>query len=100
MDVPELQERGDLTGIEWLWEAYLHLFSCRPASFGGPSRLPWTAAQEYARENEFNADETYMLHETTRHMDTIFLEYAEKKADKQMKVDKSKNRRSRRGSSR
>jgi hypothetical protein len=34
--------------------------------------IPWTAVQQYAEAERMTRDETDMLHEVVRHMDSVF----------------------------
>ena len=70
MDVPTLDRRTSVTGLEWLWAAFYDLTSCRSIGMeAGP--IPWTAIQHYAEAHRLDEEETYTLHAVVRHMDEV-----------------------------
>lgn len=84
LDVPALSQRPQMTGFEWLWEAFMALTTCRPSQgMGGAAPIPWTAIQRYAEVEEFNEHERHMLHEVIRHMDNLLLDYYRNQAKAQ-----------------
>ena len=79
MHVPALETRPCIIGYRWLWEAYNELDSCRQSGMG-VGRIPWTAVQQYSEVNQFNEEETWMLHAVVHHLDSKFIEHHEQKA--------------------
>ena len=78
MEVPALDNRPVTIGLNWLWEAFMDLTTCRPIGMGvGP--IPWTAIQTYAESERLDPEETWTLHQVIRHMDQVYLEHTHRK---------------------
>lgn len=71
MHVPALESRGDITGLEWIWEGWLELDTCRSLGFGF-SRIPWTAIHEYVTAEAFNDAEAYVFRRVVRALDGVY----------------------------
>jgi len=78
MDVPALDKRPVMIGLSWLWEAFMDLTTCRAIGMSiGP--IPWTAIQTYAESERLTPEETWTLHQVTRHLDHVYLEHMHRK---------------------
>ena len=76
--VPALEARPDIFGLEWLWQAFHTLSTCR--TFGmsvGP--IPWTAIHTYCLAERMNPFETRMLTYTVQAMDREYMAHANTK---------------------
>lgn len=76
LDVPALESRPSIFGLEWLWEAFIDLNSCRASGFG-PGRVPWTAVEMYANSARMSETERFILHRCIRTMDDIMIEHSD-----------------------
>ena len=65
-----LESRPAIDGLEWLWNAYIELSSCRPVGFGF-APIPWTAFQLYIAANKLDSDEEELLSYTISTLDAI-----------------------------
>ena len=58
--LPALERKPDISGSEWLWNAYAELGTCRSIGMDvGP--IPWTARQKYVEVHGFNKYEQDLL---------------------------------------
>lgn len=79
MEVPALERKPDLTGYEWIWEAFFELGTCRSIGMAiGP--IPWTAIRDYRIDHDMDVEESYILSNCIRAMDRKWLELNAKKA--------------------
>ncbi len=66
--IKALDERPSIAGVEWLWEAWLDLGTCRPIGMdAGP--IPWTAVNDYALRYGLTTDEMDELWVCVRRLD-------------------------------
>jgi len=81
LSVPAIEQRPSLYGLDWLWEAWGALTTCRAIGMGvGP--IPWIYINDYANAEQLSNDERYLLHVVIRKMDTVYLDFInEKKSD-------------------
>ena len=94
--VPALDNRPDIVGLSWDWQAFWELSTCRSlGALMGP--IPWTAIHVYAQAQGLNTDEAQLLHEAVRHMDTVWLNYHTEAAKVKTKSQPTKTRRTSRG---
>lgn len=75
MEVRILDNMPDITGWEWIFEAFTDLTTCRSIGMSmGP--IPWTAVQRYAETEQLGRYDAYFLHAAIKHMDGAYLKYS------------------------
>jgi hypothetical protein len=80
--VPQLEERPSVTGFQWLWEAFIHLSSCRDIGMvAGP--IPWTAIHTYAEYLELSKLDEYILSEVIMSLDAVWRDEGDRKREAQ-----------------
>jgi hypothetical protein len=87
--VSELDDMPVLAGLEFYWEAWNELSTCR--SFGvtaGP--IPWLAIDQYCRGMDYEL--RYVVHKVVRALDRKFLDYAKKEREKKKQRDAGRAR--------
>ena len=78
LEVPAIEQRPSLLGLEWFWEAWGALTTCRSLGMGvGP--IPWTDVEAYIRAEGFSQEERYYMHIVIRNMDTVYMNYVNEK---------------------
>jgi hypothetical protein len=78
MHVPAIEQRPTTLGLEWIWEAYINLNTCRQIGMSvGP--IPWSAVEQYVVSHRLSDDEAYVLHMSIREMDSVYLEHMNRK---------------------
>jgi hypothetical protein len=74
LNAPELE-----FGLSLYWDAFCDLDSCRPVTLSGIGPIPWDSVSRYAEVNEFDEEQTYLLHLFSAKMDHAKIEWCEKK---------------------
>lgn len=77
MDPPALKRKPVIFGLEWIWEAFWRLSTCR--SFGmdlGP--IPWSDIYQYASHMGLDRDMKEYFGFCIMSMDKDFLDWKEK----------------------
>lgn len=77
--------------LAFLYAAYCELSTCRPAGFGA-TPIPWTAVIRYADEADMAGQDRSDFLYFMRAMDRSFMEYSEKKTDRDKAASKVKAR--------
>jgi len=72
-----LENRPEIDGVEWLWNAYIELSTCRPVGFGF-APIPWTAIQLYIAVNKLNGEDEELLNHCISTLDGIQQEHSNK----------------------
>jgi hypothetical protein len=70
----------EITGLEWVWEAFIDLSTCRPPAFEGINPVPWTVVKEWATLNDLDNFDFDMLWFCIKKLDLITIEWAKKKS--------------------
>lgn len=65
--------------LELYWRAYADLSTCRPASMGGLSPIPWTACAEWARVWGLSQEQFATLVTACRKMDEVLAKWHRRK---------------------
>lgn len=88
MRVPALENKPSSIGYGWYWGSYIDLSSCRQLGMSaGP--IPWTAIEQYAREQGLSTGEKYVFHRVIRGVDNKWLKLLKDEQDKRMQQSKS-----------
>ena len=74
-EVPALQRRAPVTGVEGRGEACHAVNTCRPGGWD-LMPIPWTAVQHYAEAERLSEGERYLLHGVVRHLDDLLRDHA------------------------
>lgn len=73
---PKIANAPELfVGLEWVWDAFRDLSTCRPAGFSGPMPIPWTAAAQYAEAHGIEGEMFDRLNIYVKYMDAAFLKW-------------------------
>ena len=70
-----------LDGLELYWTAFNELNTCRSLGMG-PGPIPFTSVLDYARAHGFSEEQTETLFHHIREMDQEYLDYTEKKMER------------------
>lgn len=70
---PALDSKPQIDGLEWLWEAYWELDTCRMEGMS-PGKIPWTALCQYSEYHGFTEYEYESMKHCIRVLDEIRLE--------------------------
>ncbi len=90
---PSIQNAPILNaGLEFYFEAFLKLSSCRPQGFSGVSPIPWDKMVEYCRVYDLDEDAFYDFEDTMRALDGLYIKDKEAKI-KRDRESKSKPKR-------
>lgn len=82
MDIPALDRKPDIAGLEWIWEAFWKLSTCR--SFGmGAGPIPWWVINKYAMDECDTWEGVQHFEFCIMVMDREFLAYQDKKREAQ-----------------
>jgi hypothetical protein len=74
MSVPILENIPDITGYEWVFEAFTDLTTCRSIGMGiGP--IPWTAVQTYVETMGLCPYDAFFFHAMIKEMDNQFIKF-------------------------
>lgn len=76
-DAPELE-----VGLDFLFTAFNKLSSCRPPTFAGVSRIPWTAVSMYCRDYEIVDEDREDFEYVIEQVDLKYIKYLSDKAEK------------------
>lgn len=68
----------DISGLEWVWEAFIDLSTCRPPAFEGINAIPWTVVKEWATLNDLDTFDFDMLWFCIKKLDLVTAEWAKK----------------------
>ena len=60
--------------LEWLWNAYTALSTCRQMGFGSPGPIPWIAVDRYAERNGIHGDDFDLMWLVISRVDVAYLE--------------------------
>lgn len=90
--VPALDRKPDITGLEWIYNAFWELCSCRPASDMGITAIPWVAINDFAGRDKLNDQEFNFFLHCIRGMDNIYLKVMRQRADTKKKQQEAKSR--------
>ena len=78
LDVPAISQRPSLTGLEWLWLAFIDLSTCRSIGMSvGP--IPWIAVDQYSTANQLSQSDRWMLHRVISRMDGVYMSHQQEK---------------------
>ena len=72
----------DITGIEWVWEAFIDLSTCRPPAFEGINPIPWSVVREWANHNYLEDFDFDLLWHCVKKLDLIVKEESKSKNKK------------------
>ena len=65
-------------GLPFYYQAFVYLDTCRAIGMG-PGRIPWTAMNEYAREQDLDQETRERLFYLIKSMDDAYLDHMDKK---------------------
>jgi len=84
-----LEKRPELfEGLDHVWSAFGDLEASRQYGYGHPQALLTSEIEAYARLNLYNAEDSAELVRHLRRLDTIYLDWAAKKAKEKQKAKK------------
>lgn len=66
-------------GLEFFWEAYADLSTCRPPAFAGLSPIPWADVDRWAQRYGVVDEQFERLWYFTRSLDAVMAKWVEKK---------------------
>lgn len=66
-------------GLEFLYNSYIKLSTCRPSSFAGISRIPWTAISQYCHDYKIYDEEREDFEFVIDKIEEAYLGHIEKK---------------------
>lgn len=69
-------------GLEFYWNAFRHLSTCRESGFGGVGRITYFMCTQYCRENDIEGDQRDDLIVVILAMDETYIEYCDKQSKK------------------
>lgn len=88
-------EQPPLTGLEWLWNAWNDLNTCRYIGMDvGP--IPWSSVDSYARRHFLTETEFDLLWHCVRHLERVYRGHVENERKRKDHGRHSKERKARR----
>lgn len=79
--IPALDRKPDIVGLEWIWEAFWKLSTCRQVGMG-VGAIPWVAIDRYAIREGLTWEESQHFEFCIMSMDREFLEHQDKQTEK------------------
>lgn len=76
--VPPIENKPEVIGYNWLFEAFLELHTSRNEGFTRPGAIGWAVIDQYARSEGLNEEERYLLFGVVRHLDEIYRDFDRK----------------------
>jgi len=77
LDAPELE-----LGLEWAYQSYAKLTTCRSMGMECPGPIPWTAINDFCIREGISGDEQDELEYLIGKMDEAYLKYVERSVGK------------------
>lgn len=88
-DVPALDARPTVDGVEWIWDAWIDLGTCRAIGMDiGP--VPWTAISAWAQWNGLDGDDFEELTFCVRHLEGVYRDHVDGKRKQSERRAKAK----------
>lgn len=79
--------------MEFWYESFHKLGTCRPPSFGGMTRIPWTAVSRYCRDYDIHGEDRDDLEYVLQKMDDEYIKYVNEKSEQERKSKSAAPRR-------
>jgi hypothetical protein len=77
LDAPTLYE-----GLDWYYQAFAKLTTCRQLGMGSPGPIPWTAMNDFCVANGVSKDDQEEFEYLIEKMDDAYIKYVIKKQEK------------------
>ena len=87
--VQALDTKPRIDGVEWLWEAWVTLGTCRSIGME-PGPIPWTAINDYAQRYGLCDDEFEELCYCVQHLEREYREHVAQTRKRQQRQQKVK----------
>lgn len=81
----------EVIGFEWYWDAYSDLTTCRHVGMA-EGAIPWTAIQHYAEAHRLGVEDTWMLHQVIRSVDSGQLNEKAEEREREANKNEARNR--------